>query len=79
MISPKEKQKEERRRVRSHGPNYPGAPIIGWRNSVATWGKRGTMEQKAIDRWENEGGEIPHEQQKQSASVRDAAVSPGRY
>jgi hypothetical protein len=81
MISPKAKLNEERPPIRgqAHGLNHPEVPAMAWRHRVPVSRDNRTMEQKAIDRWENEGGEIPHEQQKQTASVRGAAVGLRRY
>jgi len=71
MIASNAKHRGVRQTVPSHDDlRYPEAPIIVWRNSVPVSRDRRTMEQKAIDRWENEGGEIPNAQLKQKGFVK---------
>jgi hypothetical protein len=43
------------------------APAAVWHLRV---GDARTMEQRAIERWENEGGEIPNEPRNQAASFK---------
>jgi hypothetical protein len=35
-----------------------------------------TMEQRAIERWENEGGEIPNEEKKRASLVKAKFIRP---
>jgi hypothetical protein len=38
-----------------------------------------TLEQRAIERWENEGGEIPNEQRKQTNFANGKSLHPSTF
>jgi hypothetical protein len=58
--------------ISGYEPNHPKAPVVALGKAGAhemldpvsfrSIGDAKTMEQRAIDRWENEGGEIPNVQ-----------------
>jgi hypothetical protein len=48
-------------------PASDEAPAVVWHLRV---GDARSMEQRAIERWENEGGEIPNKQRNQAASFK---------
>jgi hypothetical protein len=62
--------------------NHRASPVIAPGNAALdrVWhpriGNTRTMEQRAIDRWENEGGEIPNEQRKRTRFGKGKSLSP---
>ena len=42
-------------------------------------GDIGTLEQRAIERWENEGGEIPNEQRRRTSFVKGESIRPSTF
>jgi hypothetical protein len=49
---------------------------VVWRLRI---GDTRTMEQRAIERWENEGGEIPNEQRKRTRFVKGKSILPSIF
>ena len=49
---------------------------VVWRLRI---GDTRTMEQRAIERWENEGGEIPNEQGKRTRFVKGRSLRPSTF
>jgi hypothetical protein len=71
------------------GAHHRAVPVIVLGNTAShegldvVWhpriGDTRTMEQRAIERWENEGGEIPNEQWKRTRFVKGKSLRPSTF
>jgi hypothetical protein len=65
--------------------HHRASPVIALGNAALdmVWrlriGDARTMEQRAIERWENEGGEIPNEQRKRTRFVKGESILPSIF